>query len=60
MTVLDHVGTSIERTIDRIERDASAHWLGSLLLGSALAFTAVAAGFATFIMVLVVLVELFA
>jgi hypothetical protein len=60
MTVLDHVGASIERALDRIERDASAHWLGSLVLGSALALTTVVAGFATFILVLVALVRLFA
>jgi hypothetical protein len=60
MAKLDQLGANIERAVDGIDRYASAHLVGSLLLGSALALAALAGGVAAFIVVLVALVKLFA
>lgn len=57
---LDEAGDAIERTLDGVERGLGRHAGGSIVLGLLLALGVVAGGFAAFIVVFVVLVNVFA
>ena len=60
MRTLDDIGAAIERQLDSVEHRFAEQPFGSAVLGGVLAFGVIGGGIATFIMVLVVLVKLFA